>query len=81
MKFRIDLDITPEELRRVMGLPDVQELHQEMLDKLRQNIEIDGFDPAAMMKLYTTGSVDQLQKMVLKMMSGYRSPDNNKDTD
>ncbi len=81
MKFSIDLDITPEELRRVLGWPDVQVFHQEMLDKMRQQVDAEGFDSAAMMKLYTTGSMDQLQRMMLKFMSGYQSSDNNKDAD
>ncbi len=81
MKFSIDLDITPEELRRVLGWPDVQVFHQEMLDKMRQQVDAEGFDSAAMMKLYTAGSMDQLQRMMLKFMSGYQSSDNNKDAD
>lgn len=81
MNFRIDLDISPEEFRRVLGLPDVQDLHKEMLDKLRQQIDSEGFDPTAMMKLYTGGSVEQLQQMMLKLMSGYGSSHNKKDAD
>ncbi|MEH6650976.1 MAG: DUF6489 family protein [Motiliproteus sp.] len=81
MNFRIDLDMTPEEFRRVLGLPDVQDLHQEMLDKLRQQMDTESFDPAAMMKLYTSGSMDQLQQMMLKLMSGYGSSQNKKDAD
>ena len=84
MKFSIDLDITPEEFRRVLGLPDVQELHQEMLAKVREQMSAEGFDPAAMFKLYTSGSVDQLQRMMMQLMSTYtssssKSSNNNKD--
>ncbi len=79
MKFTIDLDITPEELRRVLGWPDVQDLHQEMLNKLREQMDVEGFDPAAMLKLYSTGSMEQMQRMMLKLMSGYGSSGDNKD--
>ncbi|MEH6823129.1 MAG: DUF6489 family protein [Motiliproteus sp.] len=79
MKFSIDLDLTPEEFRRVLGLPDVQELHKEMLSKVREQMDAEGFDPAAMFKLYTGGSVDQLQRMMMQLMSGYGSINNNKD--
>ncbi|MEH6470597.1 MAG: hypothetical protein V7752_05040 [Halopseudomonas sp.] len=79
MKFSIDLDITPEELRRVLGWPDVKDLQQEMLRKVREQMDVEGFDAAAMLKLYTTGSMDQMQRMMMQLMSGYGSTGNNKD--
>lgn len=78
MKFRIDLDITPEEFRRVMGWPDVQELHKEMLDQARQKLAEDGLDPTTMLKLFSGGSIDQFQRM-MQMVSGYGRKDNNED--
>ncbi|WP_421863662.1 hypothetical protein [Motiliproteus sp.] len=79
MKFRIDLDITPEELRRVLGWPDVQELQQEMLAKVRENIESEGFDPTSMMKLYTGGSIEPMQRLLMQLMSGYNPFDGKTD--
>ncbi len=47
MNVRVDLDITPEEIRRLMGLPDVQDFNKEvmahMLKKLQEGV--DGYDP------------------------------------
>jgi len=34
MKINVEVDITPEELRRFMGLPDVQGWQQQMLEAL-----------------------------------------------
>ena len=79
MKFRIDLDITPEELRRTLGWPDVQQLHQEMLEKAREQLDAEGFDPTALMKLYNPGSMDQMQRFLTQLMSGYSASDKNKD--
>jgi len=31
MKITVDVDITPEELRRFLGLPNVEGLQEEML--------------------------------------------------
>jgi hypothetical protein len=36
MKFNIEVDTTPEEVRRLMGLPDLSEVHDVYLDKLKK---------------------------------------------
>ena len=36
MKITIDVDITPEELRSFIGLPNVESLQQEMLNRAQQ---------------------------------------------
>ena len=36
MKFNIEVDTTPEEVRRLMGLPDLSEVHEVYLDKLKK---------------------------------------------
>ncbi len=36
MKVKIDIECSPEEARRFMGLPDVTELHQQWMDKTRE---------------------------------------------
>ena len=38
MKVNIELDITPEEMRRFLGLPDVQGWQQQMLDSFTENV-------------------------------------------
>ena len=38
MKINVEVDITPEELRRFMGLPDVQALQQRMMDNFEENM-------------------------------------------
>jgi Family of unknown function (DUF6489) len=35
MKFNIDVDCTPEEVRRLIGLPDLAPLHDVYLDKMK----------------------------------------------
>lgn len=78
MKFRVDLDITPEEFRRVMGWPDVEELHKEMLDQARQKLAEDGVDPTLMLKLFSGSSLDQFQRM-MQMVSGFGAKNKNED--
>lgn len=85
MKFKIDIDMTPEELRKVLGLPDVQKFQQDMMDKIREQMEagVEGYDPLTLFKPYLTsglGSMEALQKLMMGMMtSGLNTSDNKKD--
>lgn len=38
MKINVEIDLTPEELRRFMGLPDVAGVHQQMLESFTENM-------------------------------------------
>lgn len=44
MKVTVNVDCTPEEARRLMGLPDMSALHEVYLDKMKRSIE-DGITP------------------------------------
>ena len=35
MKFNIEVDTTPEEVRRLIGLPDLSEVHEVYLEKMK----------------------------------------------
>ncbi|MBT3145971.1 DUF6489 family protein [Neptunomonas phycophila] len=83
MNFKIDVDMTPEEFRKVMGLPDVASLQDEMISKIKEQMEagVEGYDPLTLLKPYLTnsvGSVEAFQKMMLGMMSQYNSSSNDK---
>ena len=53
MKATIKIDATPQEMRSLMGLPDVESLQQEMLQKIRDKTlaGIETNDPAELMKI------------------------------
>lgn len=83
MNFKIDVDMTPEELRKVLGLPDVSALQDEMIKKIREQMEagVEGYDPLTLMKPYisnSVGSMEAFQKMMLSMLSGYNSTSTDK---
>ncbi len=78
MKINIQVDITPEELRKVMGWPDVEPFQQEMLDKLKQQMEsgAEGYDPLTLMQPYLAqsgNSMETLQKMIAGIAGSYFS--------
>ncbi len=80
MKINVTFDLTPEEFRRVMGLPDVQEFQKElfasMLEKMKSGE--DGYDAMSLYQpMFSEGmnAMGQFQKMMLSMMSGASSSD------
>ena len=76
MKINIEFDMTPEELRRTMGLPDVQEFQQEVMKTMMEKMVSgeEGYDALSlfqpMMKEGLNG-MEQMQKTMMNMMSGY----------
>lgn len=38
MKVTVDVDCTPEEARRFLGLPDLSQVHQAYLDKMTRAV-------------------------------------------
>ena len=85
MKFKVDVDMSPEELRKVLGLPDVQKLQDDMMKKITEQMDAgaEGYDPLTLFKPYLTsgvGSMDALQKIMMNLMTaGYSGSDNKKD--
>ncbi|HTT84443.1 MAG TPA: DUF6489 family protein [Rhizomicrobium sp.] len=55
MKLRIDLDLTPDEARRVMGLPDVTKLQEKLVAEMEKRMMAaleTASDPEAMLKTW-----------------------------
>ncbi len=85
MKITVDVEMTPEEFRKVMGLPDVAPLQQEMINKIREQIDagVEGYDPLTLFKPYLNGnqnSVEMMQKMLLGMMGNYTGSSKNSES-
>ncbi|WND03672.1 DUF6489 family protein [Temperatibacter marinus] len=80
MEIKITIDCTPEEARRMMGLPDVTPLNEALIDKMKERME-DGFDVSnldSLMKSWTEGATGasqnmaDFQKMFLGMLGGQK---------
>ena len=79
MKINIEFDMTPEEFRRAMGLPDVQEFQKELMNKMMEKMMAgeDGYDALSLFKpMMKEGmsTMEQMQKSMMDIMSGYMSP-------
>jgi hypothetical protein len=77
MKINIEMDMTAEEARRLMGLPDVTALQAEMLDGMRKRMKaaVDASDPEAMMRAWMPRGAqgfEQFQKFLWD--AGARAP-------
>jgi hypothetical protein len=75
MKLTVDMDVTPEEMRRLLGLPDLQPLHADMLEKLQAQLN-ENMDPAKLLENYMTNSfssMDAFQRMMANYASGSKS--------
>ncbi len=54
MKVTIEMDMTPQEARAFMGLPDVQPIQNKMMEEMQQRMRaaFDAGDPEGMMKAW-----------------------------
>ena len=54
MKMNIEIDMTPDEARRFLGLPDLSKLQDKMLAEMEKRMKaaVDVNDPEAMLKAW-----------------------------
>lgn len=71
MKITVDVDITPEEMRELLGWPNIKEFQQELMGKIHEQMQAgaDGYDPASLMQPFISQSFDSITNMQ-KMMTG-----------
>ena len=58
MKVTINVDLTPEEMRRLIGLPDVQEFNEALMGEMLQRLKTgaDGYDPLQLFQASMLGN-------------------------
>jgi hypothetical protein len=65
MKVTIEMEMTPQEARAFMGLPDVEPMQKKMMEEMqaRMKAAFDANDPEGMMKAWTPlGGAEAFQK-------------------
>lgn len=65
----MNVDITPEEMRRLVGLPDVKDFNDQLMEKIREKMEagVEGYDPMSLFQPYmktTLAGFDLLSRMM-----------------
>ena len=69
MKMTIEVDCTPEEARRFMGLPDVSSLNEHLVNEMKGRIDanMSMMSPDEMLKNWTAfgaGAQDHFRKLM-----------------
>jgi len=69
MNVKIDIDITAEEMRKLLGLPDVEAFQRQLMDDIRMRMTegAEGYDPLKLFQPYLSGTLaswDLFQKML-----------------
>lgn len=69
MKMTIEVDCTPEEARRFMGLPDVSALNEHLVNEMKGRIDsnMSMMSPDEVMKSWTafgTGAQEHFRKLM-----------------
>lgn len=72
MKVTVEVDCTPEEARKFMGLPDVQSMQAAVMAEMEKRVlnEMDRFSPEALLKNWMTlipQGPEQMQAAFMKM--------------
>lgn len=68
MKFKFDIDCTPEEARAFFGLPDVAPMQEAMMKEVEKKMKdnISSLDPETFMKTWMPATIQgwsEMQKM------------------
>jgi hypothetical protein len=74
MKVNLELDMTPEEMRRLFGLPDVAPVNDMLVDRLREQMEkgLDGTLLRNMLQSMVKGGTQGLEAYQSLLMSLFR---------
>ncbi len=75
MKFHIDIDCTPEEARRFLGLPDVAPMQKAMMEEVQRRLQqtLQQMDPETLMKTWMPAGIQgwgELQKAFWQQWTG-----------
>lgn len=65
MKIDISVDVSPEELRQFLGLPEVKPLQDELVRRMSEHMESGaaGLDPVSLMQPFLTPAPGALETM------------------
>jgi hypothetical protein len=73
MKVTIDIDCTPEEARRFLGLPDLEKAHEAVSEAMaaRMRDTVADFDAEALLKSWLPGGAKGLEEMQKSFWAGF----------
>ena len=51
MKINISIDATPEEVRRLMGLPELHNVHEDLMEKMSEQVKKNEIEPEKILEM------------------------------
>jgi hypothetical protein len=74
MKVTLEVDCTPEEDRRFLGLPDVVPMQQAVMEKLQQRLisAVHSTTPEGLLKTWFPMAPDHMQQAFAKLFGTFR---------
>jgi hypothetical protein len=77
MKINVDVDMTPEEARVLLGLPDVKPMQSAMMQEIETRMKktLGAMEPDALFKTWLPAGIqnlEQWQKFLWSTMTGAR---------
>ena len=75
MKINVEMDMTPEEARKLMGLPDVTAFQDEAMAEMHKRMKaaLDTSDPEAMLKAWMPMGGQGLEQFQRFLWEGARA--------
>jgi hypothetical protein len=75
MKITVNVDCTPEEARRFLGLPDVQPLQDAVMGQMQERVmaAMQAMDPETLLKTWAPmglQNLEQIQKFFFSQLPG-----------
>ena len=74
MKITVDVDLTPEELRSFLGLPNVEKLQEEMVKNAQKYLKDVGSSQYSELISGAMQPMMAYQSLVQRMMTGQAGP-------
>ncbi len=73
MKVTIEIDCSPEEARRFLGLPDLDKAHQATVEAMaaRMRDAVGAFDVEALLKSWLPGGAKSLEELQKSFWAGF----------
>jgi len=81
MKITVDVDLTPEELRQFLGLPNVERIQEEVLKNAQKYLKDAGASQYGELVASAMQPMMAYQKWVQGMMSGGRKSNQGDDSE
>ncbi len=78
MKINVEIDCTPEEARKFLGLPDIAAMQESLIQQIEAQMasSLKEMEPAAMLKAWLPAGlegVEQMQKAFFAQFAGGKS--------